>query len=616
MAGNLARGNDLNIGQGKVLKGFTIFGLIFLMLPLIILVVFSFNESKTVTHWTGFSLKWYQAVFQDTSMWLAVKNSMIIAVVSTIFTTILGTMSAIVIAKHAFRGKQLFQNLLYVPVILPEIIFGVSLLALFMLLGFPLGILSVIVAHITFSFPFVTMIVLAKVLNLPNSLEEASLDLGADKWQTFVRVILPNISSGIVSGALFAFTLSIDDFVITFFTAGVGASTLPLKIYSLIKFGMTPAINAVSTILILFTIIALYLSNKLQNSQRIGKKFRMSVLIGFGLIIFAVLIAPLFNQNEKQLNIYNYSGYLDEGVIKDFEKEYGIKVSLDYYNDNEELLSKLQMGVAGYDLIVPSGYMVKIMISRGLLAEINRENISNYGFLNKNMQNLSYDPEGRYSVPYAYGTTGIVYNSEKIQKEVTGWNILWDESLKGKITMLDDVKETFFAAMAYNGDSYMADSVSLTKARDALIRQKPLLKKYESNAVEDLMLSEDVWIAHAWNGQAARLNAMDSKFKYVLPKEGASFWSDNLCIPANSEHQDEAELFIDFLLRPENSARNMTSIAYAMANDSARLLLDSAMRFNYIIFPDENQIKQLSIVEDLGEFNKVIDRAWTEVKAN
>lgn len=616
MAGNLARGNDLNIGQGKVLKGFTIFGLIFLLLPLIILVVFSFNESKTVTHWTGFSLKWYQAVFQDKSMWLAVKNSMIIAVVSTIFTTILGTMSAIVIAKHAFRGKQLFQNLLYVPVILPEIIFGVSLLALFMLLGFPLGVLSVIVAHITFSFPFVTMIVLAKVLNLPNSLEEASLDLGARKWQTFVKVILPNISSGIVSGALFAFTLSIDDFVITFFTAGVGASTLPLKIYSLIKFGMTPAINAVSTILILFTIIALYLSNKLQNSQRIGKKFRMSVLIGFSLIIFAGLIAPLFNQNEKQLNIYNYSSYLDEGVIRDFEKEYGIKVSLDYYNDNEELLSRLQMGVAGYDLIVPTGYMVKIMISKGLLAEINRANIPNYQYLNESMLNLPYDPNGLYSLPYSYGTTGIVYNSEKIQSEVNSWGILWDESLKGKITMLDDVKETFFAAMTFNGDSFLADTAALFNARNLLIRQKPLLKKYESNAVEDLMLSEDVWVAHAWNGQAARLSAMDSKFKFVLPAEGATFWTDNLCIPANSEHKEEAELFIDFLLRPENSAQNMTSIAYAMANDSARQLLDSAFRYNYIIFPEENQIKRLTIVEDLGEFNKALDRAWTEVKAN
>jgi len=181
MAGNLARGNDLGIGQGKGLKLLTWFGVLFLLLPLIILIVFSFNEARTGTHWSGFSLKWYRAVFHDANLWVAVKNSLIIACISTMVSTILGTMGALVLAKYRFRGKKLFQNILYVPVIVPEILFGVSLLAIFMLIKFPLGILSVICAHITFTFPFVTMVILPKVINMPGSLEEASLDLGASR---------------------------------------------------------------------------------------------------------------------------------------------------------------------------------------------------------------------------------------------------------------------------------------------------------------------------------------------------------------------------------------------------------------------------------------------------
>jgi len=548
MAGNLSRGNDLRIGQGIGLKMMTLLGVFFLLLPLIILVVFSFNDSRTVTHWTGFSLKWYASVMNDGSLWLAVKNSLVIAIVSTFFTTILATMAAMLLGKYRFRGRELFQNMLYVPVILPEIIFGVALLALFMLVNFPLGLTSIICGHITFSFPFATLIILGKVNNLPPSIEEASLDLGANRMQTFFRVILPYISPGVVSGALFAFTLSIDDFIVTFFTAGVGSSTLPLKIYSLIKFGVTPSVNAISTILIVFTVVALVLADRLQKSERIGKKVKLAVGGVFLAIILFLILMPLFSQVDKKLNIYNFSNYLDEELIRDFKKQTGIDVSLDYYNDNEELLSRLQMGVGGYDLIFPSGYMVKMLHERGLIAPIDQKQVPNAAYLNPLFRRLSYDTTGRFYLPYAYGYTAIVYNSEKIRDTVDSWSAMWNPAYRENILMLDDMREVFWTAYKYLGQPFDTDTAKLSRAFDLLAKQKPLLKKYESNATYEMMLSGDVWIAQTWNGLIARLNAADPKFRLSFPKEGVIFFVDNICIPATAPHKKNAEKFINFTI--------------------------------------------------------------------
>lgn len=616
MAGNIARGNDLGIGQSKLLKAITIAGIIFLLLPLIVLIIFSFNESKIVAKWTGFSLKWYKVVLEDGSLWTALKNSLIIAIVSTFFSTILGTMGALLLAKYKFKGKALFQNVLYIPIILPEIIFGISLLALFLLINFPLGLFSIICAHITFSFSFVTIIIYGKVINLPPSLEEASLDLGANRIQTFKNVIFPNILPGIIAGAIFAFTMSLDNFVVSFFTAGIGSSTLPLKIYSLIKFGINPSINAISTILIVFTVLALYFSNFLQKNQRISKKLKTGLLLFVITLIGLLIIIPLFKFNKQQLHIYNFSYYLDEEIVKDFEKETGIDVTIDYYNDNEEMLSRLNMGVSGYDVIFPSAYMVKTMIGRGLLAQINYDNIPNYRYTSSSFRKMPYDTTGKYYIPYTYGFTGIVYNSNYVKDSIDSWTDLWDPKYSGKITMVDEMRETFYIAYKLLGCKFGPDTTVLYKARDLLIKQKPLLKKYDSNTTDLLMTTEQIWIAQTWNGIIARLNDIDPKFKLGMPSEGVLFWSDNICIPASSLNKENAEKFINYLYSPENAARNMKTIKYAMPHNAGRQLLDSSIRNNKIIFPEIKDTANLNMIEDLGWFLEYLDRAWTEVKVN
>ncbi len=261
--------NDLKFGQGKSLFAITILVLLFLHIPILILIFYSFNDSRFASHWGGFSLKWYYKIIDDDSLWLAVRNTIQVAIVSTIISTILGTLTAIGLHKFNFKFKDFFLNILYLPIIIPEVVMGLSMLILFVLFAIPLGLMTVTIAHITFSISFVVLIVLARLQSFDMTLEEAGADLGATQWQIFWKITFPNISSGIYAGALLALTLSIDDFLISFFTTGPGSTTLPLKIYAMIKFGITPEINAVSTILLISTTLILYFVGYFMNK---GKK--------------------------------------------------------------------------------------------------------------------------------------------------------------------------------------------------------------------------------------------------------------------------------------------------------------------------------------------------------
>jgi len=248
--------SDLKFGHGRTVSFTTFAGLVFLYLPILILIVFSFSDSRFSTTWGGFSLRWYTVMWQDGALWTAIKNTLIIAVANTLLSTILGTLAALALTRHRYRFSGLYHKTLHMPIIIPDIVQAVSLLMLFAFFHFTLGLVSVILAHASFSISFVAMVVMARLASLDRRLEEAAMDLGANRMQVLTKVVLPNIWPGILAGALLAFTLSIDDFVITFFTSGVGSTTLPLKIYSMIKFGITPEINAISTILVLFSTLA------------------------------------------------------------------------------------------------------------------------------------------------------------------------------------------------------------------------------------------------------------------------------------------------------------------------------------------------------------------------
>jgi spermidine/putrescine transport system permease protein len=255
-------GGPLYKGLGKIpdraLLLFAALIYVFLYAPILVMVFFSFNSSRSTQVWTGFSLEWYGELLRDQTILDAFRNSMIVGVTATVIATVIGTLTALALTRYRFRGKTFADSAIYAATVMPEIVVGVSLLVFFVAAGFALGLTTIIIAHVAFTISFVTIVVRARLAGMDRSVEEAAQDLGANPVETFLRVTLPLILPGVMAGALLAFTLSFDDFVITFFVAGVGSSTLPLKIYSMIKFGVTPVINALSTVVLVVTMILIF----------------------------------------------------------------------------------------------------------------------------------------------------------------------------------------------------------------------------------------------------------------------------------------------------------------------------------------------------------------------
>jgi spermidine/putrescine transport system permease protein len=242
---------------------------IYIYVPILVLIVFSFNSQKLNIRWEGFTLHWYGVLFNDANVMSALENTLIIALVSTLVATVIGTMAALALQRYRFPGYLLTESALYIPVIIPEVVMGISLLAFFSLIKFSLGLTTISLAHIAFCIPFVTLVVRARLHGFDKSIEEAAMDLGANEVTTFWRVTLPTILPGVLSGALLAFTLSLDDYVITYFTAGPGSTTLPLRVFSMVRFAVTPEINALSTLWVLTIFVVLLIGQIAQRRQQI-----------------------------------------------------------------------------------------------------------------------------------------------------------------------------------------------------------------------------------------------------------------------------------------------------------------------------------------------------------
>ena len=254
-------------GYFQPLTWFSVAGYLFLYLPICVLVAFSFNTSRFSVVWEQFTIEWYIKLIQDPLVLDALKNSVIVAIVAMILSTIIGTLTAYGLYRYRFRGKVVFDGVLFLPIVTPEIVVGISLVIFFVLININLGLNTIIIAHVAFDIPFVMLIVRARLQGMDRSLEEAAMDLGADEWTTFFRVTIPQLLPGIIAAALLAFTLSFDDFVITFFVAGVGSTTLPLKIYSMVRLGVSPKINALSALIVLFSILLITIADRLQRKS-------------------------------------------------------------------------------------------------------------------------------------------------------------------------------------------------------------------------------------------------------------------------------------------------------------------------------------------------------------
>jgi len=315
------------------------------------------------------------------------------------------------------------------------------------------------------------------------------------------------------------------------------------------------------------------------------------------------------------LHLFTWSDYTEETVVRQFEERFGVKVVTDTFGSNEELLAKLQGGAVGYDVVVPSDYMVSILVKQGRLAELDSAKIPNLAHVFTHLKGLYYDPQNTYSIPYLWGTTGIGYNADLVSPPPDSWQVLWDERYKGRISLLNDEREVFGMALRAAGESLnAAEPAKLNAAKARLMAQKALVKTYTSENYDQLLVSGDVVLAHGWSGTIMRAAAERPSIKYVIPKEGGTIWQDNLCVLKTSAHREEAMAFINFLLEPQVAALITTKVKYASASEEARLFVPKEIAQNPAIYPPEAVVSRLEWIKDVGEAIKAYDRAWTELK--
>ncbi|MPQ31772.1 extracellular solute-binding protein [Clostridium estertheticum] len=592
----------------------------FLYIPIIVLIGFSFNQSKLNVVWTGFTFKWYGSLLHNAGILDAVKNSFIIAIISTIISVIIGTLAAIGMYRYKFRAKKLVDAILYVPLVIPEIVMGISLLAFFSIAKIPLGRVSLIIAHVTFSIAYVVAVVKTRLDGFDRSVEEVAMDLYATPIKTFFNITLPIIMPGVIAGALLAFTLSLDDVIISFFVAGPGSVTLPLKVFSMVKFGVTPEINALSTILIILTIIiicfALLIRNVNINMKKIGAIIT-SILIVFGSIGGGIFTYANHNaQPEEVLNVFNWSEYLPQSVIDKFEQTYNIKVNYSTFSSNEEMLAKLMAGGGNYDLTVASDFMVEILSKQGLITQINKSSLTNLNNIGPQYLNLPFDRGNKYSVPYMWLAGVISYDSSKIPEgTIKGYKDLWKPEFKNSLTVLDD--ERVIIGMTLKMLGYPLNETSpaaLKKAKEALIKLQPNIKSYDSDSPKTSLINGESKAMFAWGAEGNLARLENQNIKYVIPREGLFLQQDNFVIPKAAKNVKAAQLFINFIMQPEISAEISHKFPYGNPNTAAYKYIDKKILDDKAVYPPKEVVKKGEYLKDIGKSVTDLDKIWTEVK--
>ena len=608
--------------------------LFFMYAPIVTLIVLSFNASKSRAKWGGFTLHWYSSLFQDKAIMAALYNTLLIALVSAVLATIIGTAASIGINAMKSKGKTVMLGITNIPILNSEIVTGISLMLLFIACRVTLGFSTILLAHITFCIPYVILSVLPKLKQTSKSTYEAAQDLGAGPVYAFFKVVFPDIWPGVVSGFLMAFTMSLDDFIITHFTKGPGVDTLSTKIYAEVRKGIRPEMYALSTLLFVSVLVLMICVNASPKETKDVKKSskKMAFRRTFCFAVPAVLIAALIiggifynlntmkNHSGEKVIVYNWGEYLDPKTIELFEEETGISVTYEEYETNEIMYPKIVSQAIAYDVVCPSDYMIQRMIENDLLAEINLDNIPNI----KNMdptymeQSKSFDPKNKYSVPYCVGTVGILYNKSMVKEPVDSWDILWNPKYKDSILMQDSVRDAFAVALKRLGHSINSTEVDqLAAAAEDLMEQKPLVQAYVVDQVRDKMIGNEAALGVIYSGDAGYNKRENPDLEYVIPKEGSNVWIDSWVIPKNAQNKENAEKFINFMCRPEIALMNFEYLTYSTPNLKAREMIeDEEIRNSKILFPEPEDLSNCETFQFLGDdVDSYYNELWNKVKS-
>ena len=534
---------------------------VFFYLPIVVLMVFSFNSSKSLTNMTGFSLRWYSRLISDGSIMKAVYVSLTIAIFATIISTVLGTITAIGLSKSRKVVKDVVLNINNLPIMNPDIVTAISLMILFSSAVIVKGYLTMLLAHIAFCTPFVITSVYPKVRQLDPSIADAAMDLGATPFEALVKVIIPMLRDGILAGVLLAFTMSFDDFVISYFVTGNGVENISITVYNMTK-RTNPSINALSTIVILVIVLLIVLSKLIPGLLK--KTFRM-IMSGLLVLVLIFTVFTGIKGNGKTLRIFNSGEYMDPQLIEDFEKKYDCHIIYETFDSNETMYTKLMSG-SKYDILITSDYMIERLIKEKELQDIDWNLITHKDDIDPSNMGYVFDPTNKYSVPYYVGTVGILYNKNVVDEEdlESGWELLRNPKYAGDIYMYDSERDSFMVALKALGYSMnTTDKNEIKEAYDWLIDQKKNMDVvYAGDDVMDNMISGNKDIAVVYSGDATYIMAENDELAYFDPSEGTNEWCDAMVLTKDCEDKELAEQFMDFMLEYDNAYNNTLFIGY------------------------------------------------------
>lgn len=604
--------------------------ILFLYLPIFVLIVASFNDSKILGNWNGFTLRWYKELFDNASIMNALRTTLILALLASIIATVLGTLACLTIAKMKKSTRKIIMSITNIPMLNAEIVTALAFMLLFVGLGVSLSFSTVLIAHVTFCIPYVVLNVMPKISQMDNNMYEAALDLGATPFQAFYKVTIPEIMPGVLSGFLMSFTMSLDDFIITHFTRGSGIDTLSTKIYTSVRKGIQPEMYALSTLLFVTVFVLLFLVNYGPSTKAKKSittfvfKSKLRVAMTTAVIVIFGVVGYFALRDDKNyigdLYVYNWGEYIDPEVIEMFEEETGYKVHYEEFETNEEMYAIIAKGARTYDVICPSDYMVEKMIQNDLLAEIDYSNIPNISNIGEQYLTSAegFDPGNKYCVPYTWGTVGIMYNKTMVDEEVNSWSILFDEKYEGQILMQASVRDAYCVALSYLGYSINTlDEDELKEATDLLVSQKPIVQAYVVDQVRDKMIKNAAALGVIYSGEAIYMQRENPDLEYVVPDEGSNVWIDGWVIPKECQNKEAAEAWINFMCDPEIALLNFDYITYSTPNEAARELIeDEDIKYSQIAFPDEAVLARCSVYNYLGkEGDELYDYYWTMVGA-
>ena len=505
-----------------------------------------------------------------------------VALLATFISTVVGTIAAIGLSKSKKVIRNLMEQVNNLPMMNPEIVTAIGFMLLFITFKVEKGYVTMLLAHIAFCIPYVILSVMPKIKQLDPNLADAAMDLGATPWQALRKVIVPQIAPGIISGGLIAFTMSIDDFIISYFVTGGGVKNLSIIVYTMSK-RVNPSINAISTCMVVIITLMLLIINlaPVISAKRRKKEVIRKRRILPGALVAAALVAVIvivkFGGGKEErpfegqtLHIYNWGEYTGENIIGDFEEETGATVVQENFDSNEQMYIKVANGEP-YDILVPSDYMIERLIQEDLLQKLDKSKLTCMDKLADAVKGLPYDPNNDYSVPYFWGTAGIVYDKTKVDikdLEKEGFGIFLDQKYKGDVYLYDSERDSFMMALKALGYSMnTTDEKEIEEAYNWLVQcVETMDTEIVTDEIIDNMAQGRKALGLIYSGDATYVMDENENMGYYLPETGTNLWSDAMVIPKNAKNPELAHAFINYASDYDGAYDNSSYVGYTSAN--------------------------------------------------